>query len=99
MIALRHEGLPRPSWRAVGHDQAYRALAFATNDAHGTLDVMLSASNPDVDRRALQQQYGLTEVQALAVMDMQFRRVTEMDNIALSAQSSAPSPFVSSGAR
>ena len=35
--------------------QVYRALAFATNDAHGTLDVMLSASNPDVDRRPLQQ--------------------------------------------
>jgi heme oxygenase len=35
--------------------QVYRALAIATNDAHGTLDVMLSASNPDVDRRPLQQ--------------------------------------------
>jgi DNA gyrase/topoisomerase IV subunit A len=59
--------------------QVYRALAIATNDAHGTLDVMLNASNPAVDRRALQQQYGFTEVQALAVMDMQFRRVTEID--------------------
>jgi hypothetical protein len=41
--------------------QVYRALAIATND---------------VDRRALQQQYGFTEVQALAVMDMQFRILT-----------------------
>jgi hypothetical protein len=56
--------------------QVYRALAIATNDAHGTLGVMLSASNPDVDRRALQQQYGFTEVQPLAVMDMQFRILT-----------------------
>jgi DNA gyrase/topoisomerase IV subunit A len=51
----------------------------AANDAHGTLDAMLGASDPDTAGRALQQRYGFTELQATAVMDMQFRRVTALD--------------------
>jgi DNA gyrase subunit A len=59
--------------------QVYEAIAIAANDAHGTLDAILGASDPEVARRALQQRYGFTELQAVAVMDMQFRRVTAID--------------------
>ena len=59
--------------------QIYEAFVVATSDAHGTLDAMLAASDPDSARRALQQRYGFTEVQAVAVMDLQLRRVTASD--------------------
>ena len=59
--------------------QVYEAIAVAASDAHGTLGAMLGASDPDTACRALQQRYGFTELQALAVMDMQFRRVTARD--------------------
>ena len=59
--------------------QVYEAIAIAANDAHGVLDVMLSASDSAAARRALEQGYGFTEVQACAVMDVQFRRMTSMD--------------------
>ncbi len=59
--------------------QIYEAIAVATNDAHGALDTVLGASDPDAARRALQQRYGFTELQATAVMDMQFQRVTAID--------------------
>lgn len=43
------------------------------------LDAILGASDPDVARRALEHRYGFTEMQAWAVMDVQFRRKTAMD--------------------
>jgi hypothetical protein len=54
----------------------YEAIGVAANDAHGTLETMLTASDSEAARHALQQQYGFTEVQSVAVMDMQFRRLT-----------------------
>lgn len=54
--------------------QIYDALDTAANDARTVLDIMLSASEPDDARRALDRRYGFTETQALAVMDVQFRR-------------------------
>ena len=57
----------------------YEAIGAAANDAHGTLETMLTASDPEAARHALQQRYGFTEVQSLAVMDMQFRRLTATD--------------------
>ena len=59
--------------------QIHEAIAVATNDAHGTLDAMLGAADPDPACHALQQRYGFTEIQALAVIDMQFRRLTAVD--------------------
>ena len=59
--------------------RVYEAIAVATNDAHATLDAMLGAPDADSARRALEQRYGFTEVQATAVMDVQFRRVTALD--------------------
>lgn len=57
----------------------YEAITIAANDAHAVLDIMLSASGPDAARRGLQERYNLTEVQAGAVMEMQFRRLTSAD--------------------
>lgn len=59
--------------------QVYEAIAVATNDAYGALDAILGASDADTARRALQQRYDFTDLQAVAVMDMQFRRVTAID--------------------
>jgi len=59
--------------------QVYEAIAVATNDAHAALDAMLGAPNPESARRALEQRFGFTEVQATAVLEMQFRRVTAID--------------------
>ena len=62
-----------------GQLQIYEAIAVATRDAHGALDAVLRASDADTARRALQDRYGFTELQATAVMDVQFRRVTAID--------------------
>lgn len=59
--------------------EVYEAISAAASDAHAVLDVILSASNSDAARAALQQRYGFTEVQSSAVMDMQFRRMTSED--------------------
>lgn len=59
--------------------QIWEAVDVAANDAHGALDAVMRASDPDAASRALHQRYGFTEVQARAVLDMQFRRVTAID--------------------
>lgn len=46
--------------------QGYEAIAVATNDAYGTLEAILGASDADTARRALQQLYDFTELQAVA---------------------------------
>jgi DNA gyrase/topoisomerase IV subunit A len=57
----------------------YEAVAVASNDPHSTLDAILSSPDPDAARRALHEHFGFSEIQALAVMDLQFRRVTALD--------------------
>jgi DNA gyrase subunit A len=64
---------------AVYQLQVYEAIAVAAGDAHGTLDAILGASDPDAARLVLRQRYGFTELQAVAVMDLQLRRVTAID--------------------
>ena len=59
--------------------QIYDAIVIAANDAHGVLDAMLGASDPDAACRSLEDRYGFTETQAWAVMDVQFRRMTATD--------------------
>jgi DNA gyrase/topoisomerase IV subunit A len=59
--------------------QVYEAIAVATNDAHSTLDAMLGASDPGAAQRELKERYGFSDIQAAAVMDVQFRRVTAID--------------------
>jgi DNA gyrase/topoisomerase IV subunit A len=57
----------------------YEAIATAASDARAVLDIMLTASDPDAANRALVDRYAFTEVQAWAVMDVQFRRLTATD--------------------
>lgn len=59
--------------------QVYEALVVAANDAHAALDAMLGASDPESGRRALEERFGFTDVQATAVLDLQFRRMTGVD--------------------
>ena len=59
--------------------QVYEALAVAIGDAHAALDAMLEASDPEAARQELERRYGFTEMQATAVMEMQFRRVTALE--------------------
>jgi DNA gyrase subunit A len=54
----------------------YEAIAIAASDAHTVLATVMGASAPEAAGRALQDRYGFTEVQASAVMDVQFRRLT-----------------------
>jgi DNA gyrase subunit A len=57
----------------------YEAIAIAASDAHAVLDVMLTAADPDAANQALMGRYAFTEVQAWAVIEIQFRRMTAMD--------------------
>ena len=59
--------------------QIYEAIATAASDAHAALDIMLTAADPEAANRALVDRYAFTEVQAWAVMDVQFRRLTATD--------------------
>jgi DNA gyrase/topoisomerase IV subunit A len=57
----------------------YEAIAIAASDAHSVLDVMLTAADPGAASRALMDRYAFTEVQAWAVTELQFRRMTATD--------------------
>jgi DNA gyrase subunit A len=57
----------------------YDSIVVAAGDAHGVLDTVMEASDPDAAQWSLRQRYGFTETQAWAVMDVQFRRMTALD--------------------
>jgi DNA gyrase subunit A len=57
----------------------YEAIATAASDAHAVLDIVLNAADPEAANRALIDRYAFSEVQAWAVMDVQFRRLTSAD--------------------
>jgi DNA gyrase subunit A len=59
--------------------EIYEAICVAAGDVHAVLDVVLGSSDPDVARRALELRYGFAEAQAWAVMEVQFRRMTQSD--------------------
>ena len=59
--------------------QVYDAVAIAARDAHAVLDTVMGASDQDTARGALQDRFGFTEVQAQAVLDLQFRKLTSTD--------------------
>jgi DNA gyrase subunit A len=50
-------------------------LVRALEDPHALLDVLVRADDVETARQALQDAFGLTEIQAMAVLDLQFRRV------------------------
>jgi DNA gyrase subunit A len=56
-----------------------KALARALEEPHLVLDLLLDAQDPDEAASALQDRFGLDEVQAGAILDMQNRRLTKRD--------------------
>lgn len=57
----------------------YDAIAAAAADPQEVLRVIFQADDPDHARRALCERYSFDEMQANAVLDMQFRRTTRRD--------------------
>jgi DNA gyrase subunit A len=57
----------------------YEALSNAASDAHAVLDLMLTAADPSAANRTLMDRYAFSEVQARAVSELQFRRMTAED--------------------
>ena len=57
----------------------YDALVRVLEDPRALMDLMLGARNLEAATHALQERFGLDTVQAAAVLDMQFRRVTAQD--------------------
>jgi DNA gyrase subunit A len=51
----------------------------ALEQPHRVLDVLLEAKDAEAGRSALTTEFGLDTIQATAVMDAQFRRVTHAD--------------------
>jgi hypothetical protein len=59
--------------------QVYGAIAVAMNDAARDTRPNSAASDPEAAGRAPRHRFGFTELQSVAVMDMEFRRVTGID--------------------
>ncbi|QNN53746.1 hypothetical protein [Nocardioides mesophilus] len=57
----------------------YDGLARSMRDPHAVLDVLLEAEDPAAAATALRERFDLDDVQALAVMDLQYRRATRLD--------------------
>lgn len=57
----------------------YDALLTALGDPHATLDVLLESEDADDARSRLQDGFGFTEIQARAVLDLQFRRTIPLE--------------------
>lgn len=54
-------------------------LTVAARDPRAVLDLILDSDDVEIAAVALKDRFGLTEVQARAVLDMQFRRVARLD--------------------
>ncbi len=55
------------------------AILGALDEPHAALDLVLEAQDPDAASRALQEHFGLDAIQAMAILDMQYRRLTMRD--------------------
>lgn len=63
----------------MSNSQLLRALSEALEDPQAFLAVILASEDREAAMAALQDRYGWDEVQAMAVLDMQFRRATRAD--------------------
>lgn len=57
----------------------YEALTTALADPHRVLDVLLAAPDADAATAGLRTEFGLTDIQAAVVLDLQFRRLNADD--------------------
>ena len=55
------------------------ALLAALSDPHDLLQILLDSTDPDAAAQALRSRFGISDFGAMAVLDMQFRRVTARD--------------------
>ena len=65
------------------------AVDRAQSDWRIVLESLASADSPDAAQDVLQTTFGFTRVQAIAVMDVQFRRVTKLDRERISSELAA----------
>ena len=63
----------------MSNSQLLRALSEALEDPQALLAVILDCEDREAAMAALQERYGWDEVQAMTVLDMQFRRATRAD--------------------
>lgn len=57
----------------------YEALSAVLADPHRVLDVLLAAPDADAATAGLRTEFGLTDIQAAVVLDLQFRRLNADD--------------------
>ena len=65
----------------MSNSQLLRALSEALEDPQALLAVILDSEDREAAMAALQERYGWDEVQAMTVLDMQFRRATRADRV------------------
>jgi DNA gyrase/topoisomerase IV subunit A len=59
--------------------EIYAALQTALSNPHDLLQILLDSAEPDSAVPALRSRLGFTEIGAMAVLDLQFRRVTSQE--------------------
>jgi DNA gyrase/topoisomerase IV subunit A len=59
--------------------EIYDAITVLERDPRAVLEVLLDAGDSDVAVVQLRERFGWTEIQALAVLDLQFRRATRRE--------------------
>lgn len=64
-------------WRRVERLHIMEGLIQAIDDPHRFLDIVLSAADSTAAEAALEDQFGLSQVQARAAMNLQFRTMSE----------------------
>ena len=62
---------------AAARLDALRAFEAVLRDPHALLDIVLNATDPDQAQARIAAEYGVSVAAATAVMDMQFRRLTD----------------------
>ena len=87
-MGSRNEELPLAAEIEQTADQLriYNGLAKAMREPHVVLDVVLEAADAAAARTGLRARFGLDEIQAMAVLDMQFRAATDRDRRMIEAR-------------
>jgi DNA gyrase subunit A len=71
---------------ALGRAHALEALVSVTHRPQEFLELVLAARDVEDATRRLRDAFGFSEVQALVVLDMQFRRMASLDRSRLEQQ-------------
>jgi DNA gyrase subunit A len=71
---------------ARDREHVVSAVVRGISEWRRVLERVESSATPDEARQALMRAFGFTQVQAMAVMDMQFRRISRLDRERLEAE-------------